>query len=95
MRPDHLACTQAILHKHLPGREVWAFGSRVTGKAKPISDLDICILGATPLPYESVAHLRQAFSDSDIPYPVDLVEWATCSENFRHLIEQAYWKISP
>lgn len=88
VRPDHLAMVQTILRRNVPDREVWAFGSRVTGKAKPTSDLDLCITGASPLPYETSARLRQDFSESDIPYLVDVVDWATCSASFRSIIEQ-------
>jgi predicted nucleotidyltransferase len=88
VRPDHLAAVQAILKRNVPDREVWAFGSRVTGKAKPTSDLDLCITGTSPLSYEVSARLRQDFSDSDIPYPVDVVDWGTCSASFRLIIEQ-------
>ena len=88
IRPDHLAMVRATLRRHVPDRAVWAFGSRATGKAKPHSDLDLCIIGATPLSYETSAHLRQDFSDSDIPYSVDVVDWATCSGEFRSIIER-------
>ena len=88
VRPDHLAMVQTILRRNAPDREVWAFGSRVTGNAKPNSDLDLCIIGTSPLPYEISARLRQDFSDSDIPYTVDLVDWATCRASFRRIIEQ-------
>lgn len=88
VRPDHLAAVSEILRRNVPDRAVWAFGSRATGKAKPTSDLDLCIVGETPLPYEVSAQLRQDFSDSDIPYTVDLVDWATCSAEFRAIIER-------
>lgn len=88
VRPDYIAMVQTILRHNVPDREVWAFGSRVTGKAKPTSDLDLCITGASPLTYEISARLRQDFSDSDISYPVDVVDWATCSASFRNIIEQ-------
>ena len=88
VRPDHLAVVQAILQRNVPDRAVWAFGSRVTGKAKPTSDLDLCIIGETALPYEVSARLRQDLSDSDVPYSVDVVDWATCSEGFRGIIER-------
>ncbi len=88
VRPDHLAMVQTILRRNVPDYEVWAFGSRVTGKAKSTSDLDLCIIGAAPLPYETSAQLRQDFSDSEIPYTVDLVDWATCSASFRRIIGQ-------
>jgi type I restriction enzyme S subunit len=88
VRPDHLVAVNEILRRNVPDRKVWVFGSRVTGKAKPTSDLDLCIVGETPLPYEVSAQLRQDFSDSDIPYTVDLVDWATCSTGFRAIIER-------
>jgi len=88
VRPDHLAIVRAILQKRVPDREVWAFGSRITGKAGGTSDLDLCVIGDTPLPFETSALLRHDFSESDIPYSVDVVDWATTSESFRRIIEQ-------
>ncbi len=43
--PEHAAIVHAILQKNVPDREVWAFGSRVKGTAKPFSDLDLAIIG--------------------------------------------------
>jgi predicted nucleotidyltransferase len=54
VRSDHLMMVQTILRRNVPEREVWAFGSRVTGKAKPTSDLDLCIIGTSPLPSDFV-----------------------------------------
>lgn len=88
VRPDHLAVVRAILQRNVPDHVVWAFGSRVTGKAKSTSDLDLCVVGETPLPYETSARLKQDLSDSDIPYSVDVVDWATCSAGFRGIIER-------
>jgi len=34
----HLAIVCDILKRHIPHYTVWAFGSRVTGNAKPYSD---------------------------------------------------------
>jgi type I restriction enzyme, S subunit len=34
IRPDHLQIVQAILQKHIPEYEVWAFGSRAKWKTK-------------------------------------------------------------
>jgi len=88
VRPEHLAMVQDILRRHVPDREVWAFGSRVTGKARGTSDLDLCVIGEIPLSYETSARLRYDFSESDIPYTVDVIDWATTSESFRKIIEQ-------
>ncbi len=79
---------QRILLQKLPGREVWAFGSRVKGTAKPYSDLDLVVLGEEPLPLALQASLAEAFDDSDLPWRVDVVDWATTSERFRALMAQ-------
>jgi hypothetical protein len=48
----------------------------------------LCLVGDKPLSFEARANLKLAFSESNIPYCVDLVEWATLSEGFRKLIAQ-------
>lgn len=76
----------AILQRYLPQYEVWVFGSRVKGNAKPYSDLDLAIISDTPLPLALLAEVAEAFSESDLPWKVDLVDWATTSERFRQVI---------
>ena len=88
IRPDHLKIVQDILQKCVPEREVWAFGSRAKWLAKEYSDLDLCILGKTPLSFRTLGLLEEAFEDSDLPYKVDVVDWATTSESFRQIIER-------
>ena len=78
----------AILQRYLPQYEVWAFGSRVKGNAKPYSDLDLAIISASPLPLSLLAEVAEAFSESDLPWKVDLVDWATTSEHFRQVIAE-------
>ena len=78
----------AILQRYLPNNEVWAFGSRVKGNVKPYSDLDLAIISDTPLPLALLAEIAEAFSDSDLPWKVDLVDWATTSERFRQVIAE-------
>jgi len=85
---------QAVLMRHVPEREVWAFGSRVGsgvgGRIKKFSDLDLAILGDHPLPPGALAGLSDDFTECDLPYKVDLVDWATTSERFRKIIEAAH-----
>ncbi len=88
VRVDHLKIVQDILKKHVPEREVWAFGSRAKWLAKEYSDLDLCILGETPLSFRTLGLLEEAFEDSDLPYTVDVVDWATTSESFRKIIKR-------
>lgn len=84
--PDHLAIVRDILHKHVPQYAVWVFGSRVTGKARKFSDLDLAIITDKPLSLEVSASLRDDFSESDLPWKVDVVDWATTSDTFRAII---------
>ena len=77
---------QGILETLIPQREVWAVGSRVNGRVKAYSDLDIAVMGEIPLSMATVADLTQAFSDSDLPFKVDMVLWSETSEDFRRVI---------
>lgn len=79
-----------ILSQCIPEYTVWAFGSRVTGKAKPYSDLDLVILTEQPLTLQSMASIMDAFDESDLSIRVDVVDWAAASLSFRELIKQNY-----
>jgi len=86
IRPDHLQIVQTILRQHVPNCPVWAFGSRAKWTAKDHSDLDLCIVSDKPLDFRLLGALTESFSDSDLPYMVDIVDWATTSESFRKII---------
>lgn len=88
IRPDHWEIVRSILHKHVPQYEVWAFGSRATWKAKEYSDLDLAIITDRPLSLDVSASLSDDFSESELPWRVDVVDWATTGESFRNIIER-------
>jgi uncharacterized protein len=83
MSAQELALVQSTLAKWLPMHEVRMFGSRARGIPKPYSDLDLVIMGETPVPMATLGQLREALADSDLPWRVDLVDWATTSPEFR------------
>lgn len=85
---EHLRTVQGILRSHIPDRDVRAFGSRVTGKAKPMSDLDLCVMGDTTVDPASMRKLRTAFEESELPFKVDVVEWAGISKTFQRIVER-------
>ncbi len=87
IEPHHLRLVHEILNRHVPTHEVWAFGSRVTGTHKEYSDLDLAIITCEPMSISTAASLSDAFSQSDLPYKVDLVDWASTSDSFRQIIE--------
>lgn len=88
VRPDHLRMVRAILQKHVPQYDVWAFGSRAKWTAKDYSDLDLCVVSDKPLSFSLLGAMAEDFSDSDLPWKVDVVDWATTSESFRKIIER-------
>lgn len=88
IRAKDWAIVRDILRRHVPQYAVWAFGSRARGTAKPYSDLDLAILTDQPLPLAVSAALADDFSESDLPWKVDCVDWASTSEAFRKVIER-------
>ena len=83
-----LAQVLSILREQLPEYEIWAFGSRVAGRAKPYSDLDLAVLTDLPFSLERMATINDAFDQSDLTIRVDVVDWAATSEAFRGIIER-------
>lgn len=84
--PEERAIVLRILNEIVPDREVRVFGSRVTGKAKPFSDLDLAIMGDAPLSLETRVRLEEAFSESALPWKVDILDWAQVDADFRKKI---------
>ncbi|ULX56418.1 nucleotidyltransferase domain-containing protein [Ectothiorhodosinus mongolicus] len=82
----HAEIARDILQRFVSDKKVLVFGSRATGTAKPFSDLDLAILGEDPLPLPLMAAIREAFAESDLPYKVDIVDWAAVTPRFRDVI---------
>lgn len=79
---------QGLLHTHVPHAEIWAFGSRVRGNAKPTSDLDLAIVGDQPVDQKVLWKLREAFDESTLPIKIDIVDYAQTGESFRNIIAE-------
>lgn len=86
----HFDEIRRILQEHVPGLDVRAFGSRVRGGAKPHSDLDLVVMTDAPLPMPIKVGLEAAFSESRLPFKVDVLYWDEVSESFRRLIAQGW-----
>lgn len=86
--PLDLETVRRILREHVPEMEVRAFGSRVSWTARESSDLDLALMSCTPLNSKLVANLRLAFSNSSLPFRVDIVDWASTSREFKRIVEQ-------
>lgn len=89
LEPSYLQIVKSILKKNIPKQHVVIFGSRVTNTFKPHSDIDICVMSKNPLSFKTLADLREAFSESDLPMRVDIVDWTSITPEFRAIIKTA------
>lgn len=84
-----LVLVTSILKKNLPPCRVQVFGSRAHGKnLKPFSDLDLAIILDVPLTIRQLRQLNEAFSNSVLPFRVDIVECLLVSDSFRKIIQE-------
>ena len=97
LSPGHRRMLEELLRRHLPGVEVWAYGSRVNGRSHEGSDLDL-VLRAPELAEIPVARLEDfadAMRESTIPFLVEARDWARLPESFHREIERKYVKLVP
>ncbi|NML09201.1 restriction endonuclease subunit S [Sphingobium sp. AR-3-1] len=89
LRPDHAKIVHDIIARHLPGGvSVRVFGSRAKWTAKPHSDLDLAVKGKGPLPRAVLSDVAEAFSESDLPFRVDVVDWHSVAPSFQAVIDR-------
>ena len=93
VEPRHMSMVHAVLQSHVPQTVVFAFGSRATGRARKTSDLDLCIKFDAPLGFAQLGAIKDAFSESNIPYKVDVVQWITLKPEFLASIEPDFIRI--
>src|SRR5580658_4736809 len=90
-----LEIVRRILRRHVPGCEVRAFGSRAQRAAETYSDPDLAIITDAPLPLEIRGALAEDFSDSELPFRVDVLDWARTEEAFRRFVENKKIVVQP
>ena len=83
LSPAHLATVRALLLNNAPGVPVYAFGSRVTGRARKFSDLDLALVPEQALDWRVLARLREAFEESDLPITVGVIDWTQAGPEFK------------
>ena len=89
LQPYEWEIVAAILRKHVPGKAVWAFGSRATGRrVKRFSDLDLAVEGR--LDAGESYGLEEDFDESSLPIKVDVVQLGAITPEFRARIEKDF-----
>jgi predicted nucleotidyltransferase len=90
--PRHLQEVLKLLRIYVPEKQVWAYGSRVTGSGHEASDLDLVLLDPLDMqaPTSAIYDLKEAFVDSNLPIRVDVMDWARIPATFHREIERAH-----
>jgi len=62
-----------------------SLGIRLTREAnrRTYSDLDLAVIADTPLPFAVSGGMKEDFSESDLPFRVDVLDWAVTQDYFR------------
>ncbi len=84
---EQLGLVKVIIRRHIPGKTVWAYGSRVTWKASDISDLDLAVFGCSSA---EVGDLKEAFEESSLLVSVGVMDWESNPEKFAESVGQRY-----
>jgi predicted nucleotidyltransferase len=84
---DELKIITEIIQEHAPDCRVLAFGSRHFGTAKKYSDLDLAFMGKEKMRLLKRFQLEDAFSESDLPFRVDVLDYNALSPEFREIID--------
>ena len=90
LQPKHRQVLEALLREHLPDVEVWAYGSRVSGKSHDGSDLDLVLRGPglNEIPIGQLGDFEEAVRESTIPFLVEARDWSRLPERFHREIER-------
>ncbi len=80
----------------LPDVEIFIYGSRVQGKSREYSDVDIALQTQdnSEIQFDKLLKIKSVFEDSTFPYKVDIVDLQSLNENFLHIIEKDLKKIN-
>ena len=83
---------EVLLREHVPDVEVWAYGSRVSGRSHEGSDLDLVLRGPDlkQIPSGQLADLIEALEESNVPILVRTHDWARLPESFYREVEREH-----
>jgi len=72
---------------HTLSFDVLVFGSRIKGTQQKFSDLDLCLKGKDPIELADIAMLKEALSESDLPFTVDVIDYNSIADGFKKIID--------
>lgn len=90
---SHLQIIKNILCQQIPNTEVWAFGSRVKYTNNYLSDLDLAIVNNPDISISTIAKIKDAFEESDLPFTVDIINYNNVPAHIQEEIKSCYVKL--
>ena len=89
----HRKILEDLFHKYMPQVEVWAYGSRVNGESHSASDLDLVLRGPglKKINSSQILDIREALTESNIPFIVEVRDWAVLPKSFHEEIKCNYY----
>jgi predicted nucleotidyltransferase len=72
-----------ILKSFFPNVNILVFGSRIDGRAKPYSDLDIALDTGSKISLSMLSQIHAALAQTNIPFKVDITDLHSVSEDFK------------
>ncbi len=82
-REDKDLIIQSIRKKN-PAARILAFGSRIDGRFKKYSDMDIAIRSTKNLEFSKLSEFKEIFENSNISFKIDIVIHC-CPVHFRRV----------
>lgn len=64
------------------------FGSRARGEAHHASDLDLALRADRPIPAWALAEMRECLENSNLPFRIDLVDYARAPAELKRAIDE-------
>jgi predicted nucleotidyltransferase len=91
--PAYIDIIKRIINRYIPNSEIKIFGSRANNSSNNNSDIDIAIISNKKIDLKTLAKIKMAFEESDIPYRVDIIDYMSASENFKKIIDSSSERI--
>ena len=86
----HLDFILQVLQKNIPQAKFYIFGSRAKGNHKEYSDIDIAVkLEEETISADILGKILMEFSDSTLPYEVDVIDLNAIDDKFKNLINDS------
>lgn len=90
LKEEEMEIVKKILSTRFKDKEILIFGSRITDRVKPYSDLDLAIKSKEKLSLRDIDLTKEEFEESKLNFSVDLMDYDRIPENFKRIIDKKH-----